>query len=324
MGCQIRWSIVLISRPAKDSGVLLRLDRTPACSTAGQEGAHAVRILHDAGPPPRREPHAVLRPRPRPHRVRREPRLRRVLDRRAPLRGLGADPGAGPLHRRRRPTDQADPPGHRRGEPALSPPVRCRRAHRLPRPPHPRPAGLRRRPRRAAHRLRPVRARQQRPAADDGRVSRDHHEAVHRRRARHLRGQVLDDQRAAADGEAVPEAAHPPRHHQPGRRPRGGPGGQVWRSAVDRDVSQADRRKGPGRAMDGPGAAGRRARPDRPPRRLARRLLRLPGGHAEASPGRHRGARDQGAAGVLHAPHGEDVGAVLRPRREARHSEIGR
>src|SRR5206468_8005650 len=92
-------------------------------ATAHDPPAHELRYLHGPLPPHRRKPHPLPPARPRAHLPSRQPRLRRGLDRRAPLRRLGDHRQPRSLHRRRRRTHQENPPRHRRRLHPLSPPL---------------------------------------------------------------------------------------------------------------------------------------------------------------------------------------------------------
>ena len=90
-------------------------------------------------------PTLALAARPRADRASRPARLRRGLDRRAPLRRLGDHRLAGADHRRGSRAHPAHPARHRGHQPALSPPVPGGAALRAARPHDARPghAGLR-------------------------------------------------------------------------------------------------------------------------------------------------------------------------------------
>ena len=145
---------------------------------------HEVRHLPRPVPQRRREPHARDEPRHGADRVAGPPRLRRGVDRRAPLRGLGADRLARGLHRRRRRAHAPHHAGLRGHEPPLPPPADGRPALRAARPHDARPRHARHRPRRSRLRRLHDGHRAGDPARPHGRVARRDHAAPPVRRSR--------------------------------------------------------------------------------------------------------------------------------------------
>ena len=146
---------------------------------------------------------------PAGHPLARRAGLRRVLDRRASHRALGAASLARPAGGAGADADQEHPPRPRRLPAALSPPRRARQPRRHARPHLGRPAQFRRRRLGPAERLGDVQRRRHvgRQPRHDARGARDHPEAVELDRAVRLQGQVLARHQARHDVR-VPQAAH--------------------------------------------------------------------------------------------------------------------
>ena len=135
-------------------------------------GSSSLRNLHGPIPPGGREPDAGVGARPRPDRAPRQARLRRGVDRRAPLRRQRDHRLPRDLHRHRRGTHPTHQARHRRHQRRVPQPLHGRRARRVARPPHPRSFHARPRARLAAHRRDHARARSHRdPPAARGRAS---------------------------------------------------------------------------------------------------------------------------------------------------------
>ena len=142
---------------------------------------YAFRRLHGAVSPGRRQPHTVHRARQRAGRVARPARLRRGVDRRAPLRRLRDHRQSRAVHRRRGGAHQAHQARNRRRVAALPQPDDGGRPPDAARPPDTRARDVRRRSGAAAFGRHHARHRSAPAARHDGRGSRRDHSASARR-----------------------------------------------------------------------------------------------------------------------------------------------
>ena len=188
-------------------------------------------------------------------------RLPQRLARGASLLDLRLSLAAGPVRDVHRGEDHAAPGGHRRHRGSPPPPARGRRGDRDPRPAGRRPGRHRARAGLPALRVRAARARAGQRARALGRVGRRHSQGV-RRRAVHLRRQVLQDPRDVDLPPAAPEAA--PAHLGHGAEPGIGGGRRAPRlQRAHGRLRRADRADGgvpPALRPPGGGGPSRRTR----------------------------------------------------------------
>ena len=194
-------------------------------------------------------------------------RLRRGVDRRAPLGRHRDHRLAGDLHRRGGRADPADQARHRRHLDRLPQPALGGRAHGAAGPPHPGPGDARLRAGVAAHRLDDAGPQPHRhPRADGGRP-RHHHAAAARGD-----GHREDPHARAGRRPAAPAALHPAvlRHRRRrGRLPHRAADGRAARrrAAVHRRHPVQGRLRRAGPPLERRGGAGRALRADGRPRR---------------------------------------------------------